>query len=140
MRLLQLRVGEPGRRAGAVRSLADEVGDCHFLEQAVSHADVDVPSQATPLSAWYGTDDAERPGRIRDDARSAAAYVAETGCLLPHLDDCPLHRFAVTGPEHLARERKTAAEDGPPRGFPSRPLSPRAKAVRDGRLAGARAP
>ena len=81
------------------------------------------PVSPPRLSARYGTDDPERPRRVRDDARSATAYVTETGCLLPHLDDCPLHRFAVSGPEHLARERKTAAEDGAPGGAA---LAPRA--------------
>ena len=107
-----------------MRSRGDEVRDCNFLEQAVSHADVDVPSQPAGLTARDGTDDPERPRRVRYDARSATAYVAETGRLLPHLDDCPLHRFAVTGPEHLARERKTAAEDGAPGRFRASPLEP----------------
>ena len=60
-RLLQLRVDEHERQAGAMRSRGDEVRDCNFLEQTVSHADVDVPSEPAGLTARDGTDDPERP-------------------------------------------------------------------------------
>ena len=64
------------------------------------------PVIPTALAARYGADEPKRPHPISDDARPATAEVAATRCLLPHLDHCPLHRFAVSGSEHLPESVK----------------------------------